>query len=581
MPQRLTPAKAQSLDPELRSAHPPLHRLEVRHRAAPAALPDTDAPAGQDLALVLTALQPELGWPRLWAWLPMRRVSANDWHPLQPDVPLASQALLQAFEKPAGDGTREPLPGEPLRHALPMDFFEGLPEEECALLCLFVYADARTPRREGERPPPGLEDALRDALAQPPLSWRHALLQRPDAQPEQLIPGQALSLVLAACQYPPGVLDPSRPADTPPELAGPAQASLARLLAYSRGHARGAELSLLLLAGDQIYADASGGLADAGTRIERYAKPYQHFKAGLVRQLPPSLARIVHAPDDHEIEDNWEPVADPQAPDGLRRGPFFDSAVAAAWAARWEPGDEQERPGLFQHFWHDFVWRGAAFFIGDTRTEREPRHSGNWREARIFSREQEVAFAHWLRSHRERPRLVLTGSLLLPRRRACQEHAASALHSDAWCGYPASLKSLLAELWAQQADGVVFLSGDEHRSGFVSAEICALDENGQAQGQPIRLHSIHSSALYAPWPFAVTDVEALAEPDEFTFPGPVEGQVLRCRVSAWQDFPGDGFALLRVEGTELQLWYDRAERPLYRLSGPDLPAPDGSFWLGL
>ena len=101
---------------------------------------------------------------------------------------------------------------------------------------------------------------------------------------------------------------------------------------------------------------------------------------------------------------------------------------------------------------------------------------------------------------------------------------------------PGQLKSLLAELWAQQADGVVFLSGDEHRSGFVSAEIYALDADGEAQGPTVRLHSIHSSALYAPWPFAVTDVEALAEPDEFTFAGP-EGQVLRCRVSAWTDFP--------------------------------------------
>lgn len=553
-------------DAGLQAAFPPLHRVE-RARG-----PD-DAQGGASVE-VLTALRPELGWPRAWAWLPVAQAEDGRLLPLGTG-PLAAQIRRQPLE---------PLPGaevgEALRGRLPWDWFPAPQDAQgrpCGLLCLFLYADLRAQAVEGERPAGGLEAALAAALAMDPLQLRPGFVPRPSAEPAMAAPGEPLRFVLAACQYPPGLLDTLQGAEQDPRRAGPADASLARLLAFTRRHPAGPSVSLLLLAGDAIYADASGGMADAHNAVDRYSQAYRHLKAGLMRQLPPTLERIVHAPDDHEIEDNWEPRL--RADGSVDRGPWFEAALDAAWSARWEPG---ERAGLRAHFWHDFSWRGADFFIGDSRSEREPRLLARLRQAQLMGAAQREAFAQWLQrgvgtgagtgAAAGRPRFVLTGSLLLPRRLTSAENPASALRSDAWDGYPASLHWLLGLLWQQGASGLVFLSGDEHRSGHVSAEIRRAD-GGEPQ-RCVRLHSIHSSALYAPWPFTVTPAEAFAAPEVFDFPGP-EGQVLRCTVGAWQDHPGDGFALLQAEPGRLQLWYDRDARALYESDA--LPAPDASL----
>lgn len=534
---------------ELRSAAPPLHRVERVIERQP-------EQAGGEQLRVLTALRPELGWPRAWAWLPVREdAQTGRFRALDEAMPLHAQVRLQAFMPQQGE------PGAALRGSLPLDWLPAAPGS--GLLCLFVYADEREPRIEGAHEQPGLELALRAALAVDPVALRHAFVTRP----AEAADAGALSFVFGACQYPPGLLDTIQGAERDPRRAGPADASLARLLAFTRHHPAGAEVSLLLLAGDQIYADASGGVADAANSVDRYAMPYRALKAGLVRHLPPTLERIVHAPDDHEIADNWEPVLKPDG--GWEQGPWAQEAMAAAWAARWEPG---ERDGVHEHFWHHFDWRGASFFIGDSRTEREPRPLARLMGAQMIGAAQRAAFTQWLARSTAagRPRFVLTGSMLLPRRLATAEHAASALHSDAWDGYPATLHWLLGELWRQRACNVVFLSGDEHRSGLVSASITRAD--GAEPERAVQLHSIHSSALYAPWPFAVSKAESFAAPECFVFAGP-GGVELSCSVGAWVDHPGDGFALLRRQDDALALWFDRASRALHD-SGGSLPPPD-------
>ena len=554
----------------LLNAQPPWHRLE------------RGAPEGDQLPL-LGALAPELGWPGWVISLPMRWLGGDRYERLPGEL------LLQPFTPP-----QRGQPGEPWRFGLPLACFPAVSEaaqagevSEVGRLVLALYLEPHALSLEGGHSgqmhalseaelQAQAEQAVQDVLAQPAHRWARGFVASPgldDAAGEG-----GLSLVLAACQYPPGLLDASPGWETDAGQAAPALASLARLHAFTRHHPDGAQVSLLLLAGDEIYADASGGLADSRSGLERYGQGYQQFKAGPVRQLPPSLARIVHAPDDHEIIDNWEP-------DASGPGPWLEAARQAAWDHRWEAG---ARVGGPQTLWHDFVWRGAAFFVADARCEREHRHVGNWAQARLWSEVQRDAFAQWLARSAGRPRFVLCGSLPLPRRRSSAEHAASALRSDAWDGYPHSQAELLGEIWRQRAQGLVLLSGDEHRSGWISAELEAVE----SPDETVRLHSIHSSALYAPWPFAVTAKEELAAPEVFEFEGP-EGQRLRCRVGAWQDHPGDGFALLRVRGGELQLWFDRAEAPLGPLraataaaaaSAPTesaaLPAPQARLALG-
>ena len=533
------------------------------------------APEGDRVPL-LSALRPERGWPHWLLRLPMRwlgesrfeRLSAIDWQ-------------IEVFVPPALG-----QPGEPWRFSLDVSRFpppavrepradrsdgsdgadgsdgHDVDIEMNGLLLLGLYLEPRAVAMEGERQ--GVMHALDDAelrrqvewaldelFTLPAHRWAHGFVPSPGeplAQAEAAGEADGVCLVVAACQYPPGILDVSPGCELDPTQAGPALAAMARMHRFARSTALGKSCSLVLFAGDQIYADSSGGLADSRSGVERYARSYNEFKAGPARLLPQTVARVVHGIDDHEIIDNWEPS------EGSGLGPWFDVARQAAWDHRWEAG---ARVGGPRTLWHDFDWRGASFFIADARCEREARRVANWSTARMWTAVQRDAFADWLHRSAGRPRFMLCGSLPLPRRRATAEHPASCLRSDAWDGYPHSLHELLGEIWRARAAGLVFLSGDEHRSGWVSAEISAVDGDGDGDEAPIRIHSVHSSALYAPWPFAITAAEELAAPEAFEFDGP-DGRRLRCVVSAWDDHPGDGFAVLRVRGDAVALWFDRA-----------------------
>ncbi len=513
---------------------------------------------------LLTAFRPELGWPRWLLRVPMA------WHGGDGYERLPGALQIEDWVPPSRG-----RPGDPWRFSVAVDQFPGAAptaqDPASGLLLLAVYLEPRVMALEGFHhgclhglDGQALRDQMESALLQlldlPPSQWRQGFVLSPrvEAPPR-------LTLALAACQYPPGLLDVSPGCNDDPAQASPAFAAMARLQHWARHHPDGRELSLLLLAGDQIYADASGGLADSRSGIERYGRAYGEFKAGPVRHLPPSVRRIVHSVDDHEIVDNWEPEARGHV------GPWFEAARQAAWDHRWEAGP---RTGGPRCLWHDFEWEGGAFFVADARCEREARRAANWSRARLWSEAQREAFSDWLARSHGRPRFMLCGSLPLPRRRTTAEHAASCLRSDAWDGYPHSQHELLGEIWRHRARGLVFLSGDEHRSGWISARISPVRGAPQDSVQDsVWVHSIHSSALYAPWPFAVTAKEELAAPEVFEFDGP-DGQRLRCEVSAWHDHPGDGVAVLSVVGTQLHLWFDRAERPLHAQgAGADRPAP--------
>lgn len=559
--------RAASRNALLVGADAPGHRVE---RAAP------------ELGRVplLTALRPERGWPHWLVWVPMRWRGDWDYERLR------APWRLDAFVPPVVG-----QPGAPWRGSLPVAAFPPaapLGEDDAidrtGLLLLALYLEPRALAMEGEHHGvmhelgdedlrAQVEGAIEQLLALPPHRWAHGFVPSPEPSdvPDADVAAdvaaggndggdgghgghggdnEGVCFVLAACQYPPGLLDVSPGWETDASQAGPALAALARLHRFARSTALGRTCSLVLFAGDQIYADASGGLADSRSGVERYARGYGEFKAGPARLLPPTIARVVHGVDDHEIVDNWEPT--PTAThEG--RGPWFETARQAAWVHRWEAGARVGGPGLL---WHDFEWRGATFFIADARCEREARRVANWSTARMWTSVQRDAFGDWLARRGDRPAFVLSGSLPLPRRRSTAEHPASCLRSDAWDGYPHSLHELLGLVWWHRASGLVFLSGDEHRSGWASAEISAVEGEDRA---PVRIHSVHSSALYAPWPFAITAEEELSAPEAFEFDGP-DGRRLRCVVGAWTDRPGDGFAVLRARGGEVEVWFDRAGR---------------------
>lgn len=352
----------------------------------------------------------------------------------------------------------------------------------------------------------------------------------------------ALSLALASCQYPGHLLDRT-PADA--ALIGPADASMCRLAGRLD---QPDPPTLLVLAGDQIYADDTAGLFDLPHDDERYRLAYRQRAAS---RGPQALAgRLVQQMlmDDHEVEADWE---------------FDDAAgrarLQAARRAYWQwqrLGDPHDVPPAL---WTTLRHRGFDFFMGDCRSEREPRQADDLARRHIMAAAQREALQAWLLAARGRPHFVATSSMLLPRKLATACQPLAALHSDAWDGYPASLHGLLAYLCDHALDHTVFLSGDEHVGCVARVHIERLGGGGQVLGQAT-CHSVHTPALYAPYPFANALAEHFADDEVFGFCLP-DGSALRhyrCSVRTWRPAAGDGFVLLRVARPAQGGWVVRA-----------------------
>jgi hypothetical protein len=342
--------------------------------------------------------------------------------------------------------------------------------------------------------------------------------------------------VLAACQYPPGMLDRSPPmaehgSEQQPGPADRALAELARVVDGRTGR-------LLLVAGDQIYRDATAGLFDPTLLDDALRVLYRrrnnntHWRAAAHGNFSRELL------DDHEIGDNWEPSCNAGRQRELRAE--LDSALEhfRFWSDR-DSG---------QPLWSSERFGGHRFFFGDTRSERDARSPATLQQASIFEPRQLDELQTFLIGTKgqtpPRCNFVATPSMLLPRRLSTRECAAAAIRSDAWDGYPRSLHAVLGCIARHRIDHCVFLSGDEHLGCVATIELRPL--GGEAA--PLVVHSIHAGALYAPWPFANAHREDFADGDKFCFDHVDGGETTRyeCRVDTWFASPVDGFVVIEA-----------------------------------
>jgi hypothetical protein len=351
-------------------------------------------------------------------------------------------------------------------------------------------------------------------------------------------PGE-LVFGLASCQYPADITDgsPSKDRNSYP----PASASLLHLAELLRRRDLGPVPSLLVLAGDQVYVDATAGLLDARTQADRLRLPYQDLMRNPGAQAALGLLPVAMVIDDHEIIDNWEPGV------ALPKPASLDEAKCAYRRFQRMAGPRLSGGGAL---WCTFKYSGVPFFLADTRTERctrdnRPRDVGNWRDARIMGATQWGALRAFLTAHRDEVSFVVSPSMLLPRDLGIRQEPSLALEADDWDAYPASRDELLAFLCENNLHRVVFLSGDAHTSSVAHAVVtrghhCAT------------LSSVHSSGLYCPYPFANGAEENYAGDEKFDFraasepDGPVRRYHCVIRVRPWR--PGDGFAVLHLQG---------------------------------
>jgi hypothetical protein len=406
----------------------------------------------------------------------------------------------------------------------------------------------------------GTIDSLRKGLAE--IRNLKLPLSPHDPDPGDAVPlpsaTSELVIAVASCQYPSSIFEN--------DVAGASYMRLGERLASEHSP------QSLLLVGDQIYTDATAGLFDPTSQFDRYVRPYEIlFQMDAARDVLRRLPSFMML-DDHEIVDNWEPKVDdkrtdPAMIDGSRAYRRFERRHGPELH---EPVADSRHP-----LWYPFRVNGFPFFMTDTRTERTWRTAAGIATSKIMSDGQRDTLCTWLQNQpREVPKVVASPAILLPRHaRAIQRgHAASALRSDSWDGFPTTMREVLACIAECQIPNVVFVSGDEHLSCVARVEI-------EAQGyETIVIHSVHSSPLYAPFPFANSQRADLVANDNFLLdaiaePQPVEAERrvncgdrigrLCCHVETEFGPPGDGFSVLRFSRSEngwtMSCDFDRAK----------------------
>ncbi len=301
----------------------------------------------------------------------------------------------------------------------------------------------------------------------------------------------------------------------------------------------------LLVAGDNIYADATGGLFDPPNPRDKYEASYQRLQQSPYWQALNRVQKI-HSIDDHELVQNWEPSAyspyDAQLNQIRRLG---RRAFLTQTKRKHQALSEQELDHQPLYGEHDL--NGLPLFVMDTRTERQWRDAANMHSAQMISDSQFTALERWLTGENavnlaERcPRFIMSGSMLLPRRISVAEsHSPSAaMLSDGWEGYPATMGAVLGLIARHQIKNVVFVSGDEHTSCVTSLTV-RIDDL-----PPVSVHSVHVSPLYSPYVYRDLK-QAKFAPDGDSFDMQTTGGHLHVE-NITNRFPeiGNGFALLR------------------------------------
>jgi hypothetical protein len=305
----------------------------------------------------------------------------------------------------------------------------------------------------------------------------------------------------------------------------------------------------MLIAGDNIYADATGGLFDPPNPRDKYEASYQRLHQSSFWQ---ALNRVhkIHSIDDHELIDNWEPSANKWQNERLQKIRTLGRRAFLTQTSRRQQAHSEDQLDQ-QPLYGPHNLNGMPLFVMDTRTERELRQPATIAEANMISAEQFTALERWLidgsgaasnAAGSACPRFILSGSMLLPRKLAVAESDSpvAGLRSDGWEGYPRTLGMVLGLIAKHQIRNVIFVSGDEHTSCLTSASV-------GIQGQsPVAIHSLHVSPLYSPYVYGAEKRASFApNGDGFVMNTP-SGQLEVSGINNRFADIGNGFALLRM-----------------------------------
>lgn len=285
--------------------------------------------------------------------------------------------------------------------------------------------------------------------------------------------------------------------------------------------------AMMWMMGDQIYADASAGLADSPSPVERFLPRYREafgspgFRA-LARQLP-----LYMVMDDHEIADNW-------SRDRLRAGAMQPAFFANAHTA-FQVFQQSHGPGGLAASDAGMTWRGLPFYRLDTRLNRR----------RVPVRQmllpaQWAQLEQWLLAQQRRgaqPKFIASGSVFAPGLLGNAGNP-SPRQGDTWQSCAEERARLLDFIADNRIENVVFLSGDYHCSAAATLEF---------SDSSLRAYALVCPPLYAPMAFANVTPEEIMAAETIA----LATRSVQVRAQA---FAGEGWLECAVRPTAAQTW---------------------------
>lgn len=199
---------------------------------------------------------------------------------------------------------------------------------------------------------------------------------------------------------------------------------------------------LMLWVGDNVYTREVDFAAPSGIRYR-----YRHDRA--LPELQPFLAATHHYAtwDDHDYGPNDSDGTFPLKDVSLEVFKRYWPNVAYGLA---------DTPGVF----HKFQWSDAEFFLVDDRYYRSPERLPDGPHKTMLGRAQMDWLKASLAASQATFKVVVVGSQALN----------PLSTSEAWVEFPAERTELLDFIRDQRVAGVLFLSGDRHRTELIRIE---------------------------------------------------------------------------------------------------------------
>ena len=247
---------------------------------------------------------------------------------------------------------------------------------------------------------------------------------------------------------------------------------------------QGIQTDLVLMLGDQIYADDLNFITPDKTLDEYNARYREAFSRPYIRELMSRVPTYMTL-DDHEIEDNWP--EDATTRDMVVKYPAAIHAYQTYQSSH-NPlvpmVEENHMEGVPEKFWFKFQDGCCDFFMTDTRTERTL--SDDPLQRLIMSDEQLAALKAWLVDGSNMIKFVVTSVPFFP------DPIPGSDRKDKWSGFITQRGEVLDAIREADVRKVVFLGGDYHMSS--KSEVVSA-------GKPdFKVLSVVSSAFYWPYP---------------------------------------------------------------------------------